>query len=640
MISNRPWLPSLILAVVSLSTSAYAADYFVQPDGDDAQDGSLNSPFRTIAHALDIADTGDTVNIRAGTYRLMDEQPGASHIMATGATETSFLTIQAYEGEDVTILGSLSTEEQSWEAYDGGLYRMPADFLPHDPTGMFAGDVRIAHVMKTVSGTRSHADVVDLSAPGQWTKADASGVGCPSENSGCYIYLMPIGGEDPNTQTFELSQRKLFYTTGDVSYMTVRGLRVLYTQNSAFSFEGGRGQVIEDNVLGHNSNGNDNAYSVFVSYGGGVVIRNNEIFDSEYWGGTPNSRGITLMDMDPSDPALIEGNYVHDIIGMGVTTKGGVSNVIVRGNLIRNVGKGVETPGPRCHWTKPDCVAGDPEYYPAGAWQISENAFVGCGHGVHMLPHTEADPDPAWGDTIYNNVFFANVTAGINISLANAGTVIANNIFASNPRAVYLNHGNSGTEAVVEDFLPMFAAHHNLFFDNDADYFLRPDWTGADGSGTGFSLDDTTSSHDVEDGSLSGDPQFVDAAGDDFHLQTGSPAEGAGDGSFYSVSAVDMGMYPLGDGGAAGSGASGAAGSAGTAGGTSGGTGGGSSADAGSEGGTAGTGGNTDPGSSAISDDDDGGCSCSAASRTPGKVPLALGLLIAGILIRRRWLSN
>ena len=42
-------------------------------------------------------------------------------------------------------------------------------------------------------------------------KADATGAGCSNENGGCYIYLRPPTGVDPNEQVFELSQRKLFF---------------------------------------------------------------------------------------------------------------------------------------------------------------------------------------------------------------------------------------------------------------------------------------------------------------------------------------------------------------------------------------------------------------------------------------------
>lgn len=601
----------MTVALAATTGSGHAAEYVVATDGNDANPGTVAEPLATIAQAINMAGNGDAVQIRAGTYRLVDESPDAIHVTLSDSTESSFLTIEAYQGEEVILLGSLSTEGHSWESVDGTLWRLPADFLTKDPKGLFSGDQRIEHVMKDVGGTRSHADRSDLSQPGEWTKADAGGIGCGGDNAGCFVYLYPFGGTDPNTQTYELSQRKLFYSTG-VSYLTVRGLTVYYTQDAAFSIEGGRGQVVEDNVLGHNSNGNDNAYSIFVSYGGGVIVRNNRAFDSKYWGGFSNSKGLTLMDMDPDDPALVEGNEVYDIVGQGITTKSGVANVVVQHNYVHDVGVGIEPPGPRCHWTAPDCVLGDPEYYPGGGWEIRENALARCGNGISM--RTLPESDGGIPNRIYNNVFYDNGTSGIDLRLANTGTLIANNIFLANPRGIFLNHGNSGETIGVDAFMPIYTSHHNLFFANDDDYLFRADWTGPDGSGTGYTMEEIRSAHGQEADSLAADPQIVDESAHDFHLQDGSPAEDAGDGSFYQTTTVDIGMYPGAVGGTGGTGGAG---------------------------GTGGTGGSAgsptgQPAPGADAGGDDGGCGCRLAeSRRTGAgwaAALAL-LLVAG---RRR----
>ncbi len=530
---------------------AGATDYFVAPYGDDADPGTAAAPFATIEQGLTAVENGDRLLISGGVYRLMEESEEAHNLYRPDATASSLVTVEPVEGERVVILGSLSTEGLVWEPVSGGLFRLSASFLVRDPKGMFlrGQDVedatRVEHVMVTRSGTRSHADVADLVDPGTWTKADDAGLGCGNDNAGCFIYLYPSIGEDPNLAVYELSQRKLMHAQG-TSYLQIRGLRIYYTQNDAFTLEGGSFQLVEGNVLGHNSNGNDNAYSVFISYGGGAVVRGNIVFDSKYWGGFSNSKGITFMDNDPALPALVEENEVFDIIGQGITSKSGVSGLVVRRNLIHDVGVCVESPGPRCHWTTPDCVEGDPEFYPGGSWQIYENAMVRCGTGVLMRTTSEANGSST-NNRIFNNVFFLSETAGVDVRLANTGTVIANNIFVQNARGVYLNHGGSGESATVEEFLPVFSSHHNLFFENDADYLMRPDWTGPGGSGTSFTMEEMQSIYAVESASIAGDPALVDPLGDDFHLQDGSPAQGTGDGDFYQAESVDMGRYPFGE---------------------------------------------------------------------------------------------
>ncbi len=543
----------LVATITNITTTQQAKTlthgntYFVAPTGDDNNPGTQLLPFQTIKKGIAMVQNGDVLNIRAGTYRLMDEDSNSYTLSRPGATPTSFVTVQAYNGEQVTILGSLNSQGQTWQQYNGTLWRLPANFLVKDPTGMFNGETRIEHEMEMRNGARSHANITALISEGTWTKADAAGSGCGKSNDNCFIYFYPPAGEAPNSQQYEFSQRRFFYSNV-TSYLVIRGLTFAYTQNNAFSIEGGRGQLIEDNVLSHNSNSNDNAYAIFISYGGGVHIHGNEVFDSKYWGGTPNSKGITLMVMDPNDPSIIEDNEVYDIVGQGITSKSGVSNIIVRRNYIHNVGVAVEPPGGRCHWTDPSCQPGDPTYYPGGDWSIYENIFVGNKIGVFPKGSSEARTSSN-NNRIYNNVFYNNSIAAINISYKPEGTLIANNIFMGNSRAIYLNNGNGGTTRTVADFLPQFSSDNNLFFNNSfnsetADYFLRSDWTGPGGSGTGYTLATMQSTYNRELTTLAADPNFVNAVGLDFHLLPNSPARKVGDGSFYQVPFVDMGIYP------------------------------------------------------------------------------------------------
>ncbi len=45
-----------------------AASWFVSPSGHDTSTGAIGSPFLTVAKALTVAQSGDTINLRAGTY--------------------------------------------------------------------------------------------------------------------------------------------------------------------------------------------------------------------------------------------------------------------------------------------------------------------------------------------------------------------------------------------------------------------------------------------------------------------------------------------------------------------------------------------------------------------------------------------
>src|SRR5258708_4023091 len=86
---------ALGLFLVLLSRTR-AGEYFVSPAGNDAADGSLGAPFRTIAKALSMALPGDSVELRAGTYRELVNPPRSG-------TAGSPITIENYQGEQAVI---------------------------------------------------------------------------------------------------------------------------------------------------------------------------------------------------------------------------------------------------------------------------------------------------------------------------------------------------------------------------------------------------------------------------------------------------------------------------------------------------------------------------------------------------------
>ena len=45
--------------------------YFIAPNGDDREPGSMERPFATLYRAHQVVEPGDTVNFRAGTYKPM-----------------------------------------------------------------------------------------------------------------------------------------------------------------------------------------------------------------------------------------------------------------------------------------------------------------------------------------------------------------------------------------------------------------------------------------------------------------------------------------------------------------------------------------------------------------------------------------
>ncbi len=106
--------------------SAHAAFSWVAPGGDDGQPGSREQPFASIARGVQAARPGDTVVVRAGTYR------GGLSWSAPGTAEQPF-TLQA-AGDGPVVVAGRSEVKTGWQP------------LPHRPgvyvaaeTGSVAG---------------------------------------------------------------------------------------------------------------------------------------------------------------------------------------------------------------------------------------------------------------------------------------------------------------------------------------------------------------------------------------------------------------------------------------------------------------------------------------------------------------------
>lgn len=85
-----------------LPSTLHAATYYIDPNGNDNNAGTITAPFRTIYQAQVAATAGDTIYFRAGIYNEL------LSIWENG-TATARLTIAAYPGEHVVIDGTGTT---------------------------------------------------------------------------------------------------------------------------------------------------------------------------------------------------------------------------------------------------------------------------------------------------------------------------------------------------------------------------------------------------------------------------------------------------------------------------------------------------------------------------------------------------
>jgi len=148
---------SILLLMLSASFHAVSArEIHVSLQGNDQNDGSAANPLRTISAAASIAQPGDTVTVREGTYREQVNPPRG------GESDAKRIVYQAAPGETVEIKGSEIVN--NWERDQGDVWKatLPASFF--GAFNPFADEIRGDWF--TGQGRNHHTGAVYLN--GEW----------------------------------------------------------------------------------------------------------------------------------------------------------------------------------------------------------------------------------------------------------------------------------------------------------------------------------------------------------------------------------------------------------------------------------------------------------------------------------------
>ncbi|HEV2115491.1 MAG TPA: choice-of-anchor D domain-containing protein, partial [Terriglobales bacterium] len=270
--------------------------------------------------------------------------------------------------------------------------------------------------------------------------------------------------------------------------------------------------------------------------------------------GSPKIQGNTIQNNTQS--ACSGGSGGGGIVLRGAGSAQIIGNLIVNNTWPSGDGGGISMNSAGTPTIKNNIIAGNT------ATGVSPAAQGG---GIAMVN----DSDPLLAQNlIYNNSAGQGTGVFFLVPSGSRGPVLLNNTIvggsgATEGSAVYA----SGFDNQVQFFnnLLIGAAGDNAVFCDGTFNQQPPTFTNNDAfSSGGTSLDGTCAGQSGVNGNISADPQFVNAAGADFHLQPASPAVDAGDNSAPNlpstdfagnvrildgnndcVSTVDLGVYEL-----------------------------------------------------------------------------------------------
>lgn len=447
-------------------TSQYVRpiDYFVSRDGNNTNDGSLERPWRNIQFAVDHVLPGDTIHIRAGTYYEVVR-------ISRSGTEKFPITLTNYSLEEVIIDGAQNTTLR-------GLQDV-SYWIVENLT--FKGSGRYTLVLGWWDdGLTSHWIIRNNDIFGAnfvrgayhiWENNNISGEKYKGTQGDAGI--SEAGESHHNT-----------YRRNNIHDFSIKDARGIWSQGDTHD------SVFENNLITNIlANGSDKIGQCIDLDGASKVewrhtIRGNRLINCNY-------AGIQLENVFDS---VIENNLINNASSAGI--------------IIINYG--------------PD---------------------VGCKAGGENGQYGNASGDCRGGIT--NNIIRQNIIAnsgsvGGLVSYGAAGVMVLNNIFYRSTVGIFLNNnvdicnnwdvqGNIFSENRISAFSlvseqSLSKDAYNLIHnpENTTAYILRVNPVRQ------FSLKNWQKTFNLGQGSIEGDPLFIDPAMLNFHLEPGSPAIDSG----------------------------------------------------------------------------------------------------------------
>jgi parallel beta-helix repeat protein len=295
----------LLLGGLLFPRAATADTYYVATNGDDANPGTQEKPFRTVQKGLSALQSSDTLFLREGTYA--ESISNYNQTLPAGTSWDSAVTIAAFEGETVTLQpsggGDVLTLAASYIQY------MIFDRLVIDASGTQNG--------VAVVGGAHHIRIQN----GEIKNAPAHGVFTADASSTSHIELVNLKVHDNGSSRFD---HGLYIGTPD---SLIDGCDIY--NNSGYGihvYNGTEGKSTSNTIIRNNHVHDNRDGGITISHGDNIQVYDNFVYNNK--GG-----GIEVSYGNPTNTRLSR-NTIYDNGGAGIIISAGAAKTIIEDNTL------------------------------------------------------------------------------------------------------------------------------------------------------------------------------------------------------------------------------------------------------------------------------------------------------------------